>query len=166
MPTYYWYDDAIFNIGGGGGMMSSKGGKSSEHWGGSNGAKAGKSTEHVWWGSSYGGKARKMTENESEVVKEQGSGKQRRIMKAGKAHKEGLRVSVEAAGKASKEDEDVIEDVIVPLTDVSSEDDAVFFAYELQTAMPSGYHTVSAISDILNAPQLSGQLIFIAILLY
>ena len=140
MPTYYWYDDAIINIVNGGGMVSSKGGKSSEHWGGS--TKAGKSTEvnfPVWWGGSYGGKARKMIENGSEVVKEHESGKPRRMM-VGKADKEGLRANVEAVGKAGKEDGDVMS----PLTATSSEDDAVFFAYELQTAMPSGYHTVSA----------------------
>jgi hypothetical protein len=149
MPTYYWYDDAIFHIGGevhpvgagynpgwnpGWGTTSSKGGKSSTSWGSVGGGKAEKADGPVWWGSSTGGKARKMAETTPEVIVENGSGKPRRFLNVGKADKDGLRID---GGKAEKQNLDL------QMATDRGEDDAVFFAYEMQTAMPTGYHTVS-----------------------
>ena len=61
--------------------------------------------------------------------------------KFGKADKLGLRNGVAIEGKADKESR---EDVVVSnAIEDFDEEDAVFHAYELQTAMPTGYHTVS-----------------------
>lgn len=115
MPTYYWYDEAL--LPGAWPVASSKASKGTS-WGSST-TKAGKSEEAVhypyWWGGYYGGKARKMTET-AEVIVENGEGKPGRALRRNKKN----------------------EDVVV---DESNEDDALF--YTLNTAMPSGYHTVS-----------------------
>ncbi|KAL3799308.1 hypothetical protein HJC23_013033 [Cyclotella cryptica] len=155
MPTYYWYDDIVYgNTWGAPGVgtstwWGSSGGKagkstsSTTSWG-SSGGKAGKSVDAggAWWGGmGIGGKGRKMQEttahNEkmSEDNLQNTSGKRKRYLQAGKSEKHGFRANVDNGGKADKENEGI------------AGDDIVFYAYALQTSVPTSIPTALDMSD-------------------